>query len=59
MLFLFDARQGVTPIDRHFASWLRKSGARAIVLVGNKCERGADLPGLAEGESLEIGRAHV
>ena len=55
VLFVFDARQGVTPIDRHFAGWLRKSGARTIILIGNKCERGADLPGLHEADNLGFG----
>src|SRR5581483_1603004 len=43
VLFLIDARAGVTPVDTHFANWLRRSG-RKIILVANKCERGADLP---------------
>lgn len=53
-LFLFDARAGVTPLDRHFANWLRKAG-RPIVLVANKCERGADVPGVHEAVALGLG----
>ena len=56
VLFLFDARAGVTDLDRHFANWLRKAG-RPIVVVANKCERGADLPGIAEAARLGLGEA--
>src|SRR6201996_2163656 len=34
-LLVIDAREGVTPGDRHFAQWLRRAG-RQIVLVANK-----------------------
>ncbi len=54
VLFLIDARAGVTPVDTHFANWLRRSG-RKIILVANKCERGADLPGVAEAARLGFG----
>jgi GTPase len=53
-LFLFDARAGVTGLDRHFANWLRRAG-RPIVLVANKCERGADVPGVHEAAALGLG----
>jgi len=56
VLFLFDARAGVTDADRHFANWLRKS-SRPIVLVANKCERGADLPGVHEAGRFGFGEA--
>jgi len=29
VLFLIDARAGVTPIDKHFANWLRRAGTSA------------------------------
>lgn len=54
VLFLIDAREGVTPIDRHFARWLRQQH-RPIVLVGNKCESEAAVPGLAEAYALGLG----
>jgi predicted GTPase len=39
VFFLIDGRQGVTPIDAHFARWLRKENAVAPVhLVANKLE---------------------
>ena len=37
MLFVVDARAGVTPADRHFAHWLRRQG-RPVLLVANKAE---------------------
>jgi GTP-binding protein len=37
VVFVVDARAGVTPADRHFAQWLRRQG-RAVLLVANKAE---------------------
>ena len=37
VLFVVDARAGVTPADRHFAQWLRRQG-RPVLLVANKAE---------------------
>ena len=53
-LFLIDARAGVTPLDRHFAGWLRRHGTPAI-LVANKCEGGAGEGGRLEGYGLGLG----
>lgn len=53
-LFLIDARAGVTPLDRHFAQWLRK-GRTPIVLLANKCEGKAAQPGLLEAFELGLG----
>ncbi|MCH2038196.1 MAG: ribosome biogenesis GTPase Der [Rickettsiales bacterium] len=36
-LMVIDGRVGVTPIDMHFANWLRKKN-KPVVLVINKCE---------------------
>jgi GTPase len=42
VLFVVDARDGLTPADRHFAQWLRRQG-RQVLLVANKAEgRAAD-----------------
>ncbi len=42
VLFVVDAREGLTPIDRHFAQWLRRQN-RPVLLVANKAEgRGAN-----------------
>ncbi len=37
VVFVVDARSGVTPADRHFAQWLRRQG-RSVLLVANKAE---------------------
>jgi GTP-binding protein len=54
VLLLVDARAGVTPLDAHFAQWLRRTG-RPIRLVANKCEGRAAAPGLAEAWGLGLG----
>jgi GTP-binding protein len=54
VLFLIDARAGVTPLDAHFANRLRRSRAR-IVLVANKCEGNAGVAGFAEAYALGFG----
>jgi GTP-binding protein len=51
-LFLIDARAGVTPIDHHFAGWLRAKKV-PIILVANKCEGGA--AGALEAFELGLG----
>ena len=53
-LFLIDARAGITPTDRHFASWLREHGT-PIILVANKCEGAAGLSGRLEAYALGFG----
>jgi GTPase len=52
VLFVLDAREGLTPVDRHFAQWLRRQG-RPVLLVANKAEgRGANSAVL---EAYELG----
>ncbi len=53
-LFVYDAREGVTPLDRIFAQFVRKSG-KPVVLVANKCESRAGDAGATEGYSLGMG----
>ena len=53
-LFLIDARAGVTPLDEHFADWLRRTGTPVIV-VANKCEGGAGEGGRIEAYGLGLG----
>lgn len=53
-LMLIDARAGVTPLDRHFADWIRRACARAV-LVANKCEGQAGEVGLYEAFELGLG----
>jgi GTP-binding protein len=37
VLFVIDARAGLTPVDRHFAQWLRRQD-KPVMLVANKVE---------------------
>jgi len=54
VLMLIDARAGVTPLDAHFADWLRRV-ATPVVLLANKCEGRAGMSGLAECYALGLG----
>jgi GTP-binding protein len=54
VLFLVDARAGVTPADRAFADLARKSGKPAIV-VANKSEGRAGEAGALEAYALGLG----
>jgi len=53
-LFVYDARIGVTPLDRIFAEFVRRSG-KPTVLVANKCESRASDDGVNEGYALGLG----
>lgn len=53
-LMLIDARTGLTPVDEHFANWLRRHNT-PVILVANKCEGAAGQPGLLEAYSLGLG----
>jgi GTP-binding protein len=54
VLFVIDAREGVTPTDRHFAAWLRKQSL-PVVLVANKSEGRAGFAGIGEAFGLGFG----
>lgn len=55
ILFVIDGRTGVTPLDDHFAGWLRKQN-KPFFLVVNKCENDqATMAGLAESHGLGLG----
>jgi len=54
VLFLVDARAGVTPADQVFADLVRKSGTPAI-LIANKSEGRAGADGAYEAYSLGLG----
>ena len=54
VLFMIDARAGVTPLDERFAQVLRKSG-KQIHLIANKAEGKAADAGLMEAYSLGFG----
>jgi GTP-binding protein len=55
-LFVFDAREGVTPLDQVFAELLRKRG-KPVVLVANKAEGKAGDAGALEAFNLGLGEA--
>ena len=52
-LLVIDARAGLTPLDRHFARWLRRGG-KPVILVANKAE-GRAIPGVGEAYGLGLG----
>lgn len=55
VIFVVDGRTGLTPIDRHYAQWLRKQ-KKPVVLAVNKCENEkAAMSGMAEAYSLGFG----
>ena len=53
-LLLIDARAGLTPLDEHFADWLR-SLETPVIPVANKCEGGAGEAGRLEAFALGLG----
>lgn len=59
ILFIVDGRSGVTPLDLHFAEFLRKQN-KPVILVVNKCEnqRAADA-GIAEAYGLGLGEPYA
>jgi len=54
VLFVFDAREGLTPDDETLARWLRKQ-EKPMILVANKCEGRAGSHGIAESYRLGFG----
>ncbi len=54
VLFVIDARVGITPEDRHFADLVRKS-SRPVVLVANKAEGKEGMAGAYDAFSLGLG----
>jgi GTP-binding protein len=54
ILFMIDARAGVTPLDERFAQVLRKSG-KEVHLIANKAEGRAADDGLLEAYNLGLG----
>ncbi len=54
VLFVIDAREGVTPADKAFAQVVRRSGVPAI-LVANKCEGRAGQDGFFDAYELGLG----
>lgn len=54
VFFVVDARAGLTPMDRHFADWLRRAG-RPVILLANKCEGWASEASSMEAYELGFG----
>jgi len=54
VLFVVDARAGITPSDSHFAAWLRRQG-RPVLLVVNKAEGRLGANAALEAFSLGLG----
>jgi GTP-binding protein len=54
IVFMIDARAGVTPADERFAQLLRRAD-KPIVLAANKCEGKAGEAGLMEAYALGLG----
>src|ERR1700710_2077196 len=54
IVFVVDARTGITPADSHFAAWLRRQG-RPVLVVANKAEGRGGGQGALEAYSLGLG----
>ncbi len=54
VLFVVDARAGLAPADRHFASWLRRQG-KPVLLVANKAEGRAASSSILDAYELGLG----
>lgn len=54
VFMMIDARAGVTPLDAHFADWLRRAKVQ-VTLLANKCEGRGGIAGLAEAYKMGLG----
>ena len=54
VVFVVDARNGITPADEHFAAWLRRRN-RPVLLVANKAEGRGGATAALEAYSLGLG----
>lgn len=64
ILFMIDGRAGLTPLDKHFALWLRKQ-KKPLILAANKCENEktvasniAEAYGLGFGDPITLSAEH-
>ncbi|MGH1399017.1 MAG: ribosome biogenesis GTPase Der [Alphaproteobacteria bacterium] len=59
LLFIVDGRAGMTPLDLHFAQYLRKQN-KPVILAVNKCENeNAANAGIAEAYGLGLGEPYA
>jgi len=54
ILLMIDARAGLTPMDEHFADWVRHRD-KPVVLLANKCESSAGDSGIYDSYRLGLG----
>jgi GTP-binding protein len=54
VVFVIDARTGITPADEHFAAWLRRQG-RPVLAVANKAEGRGGAAAAMEAFALGLG----
>ncbi len=54
VLFVFDAKSGLLPEDKHFAAWLRRTGKQVLV-VANKAEGRGGAAAAMEAYELGLG----
>ncbi len=54
VVFVVDARTGITPADAHFAAWLRRQG-RPVLVVANKAEGRGGAQAAMDAYSLGLG----
>ncbi len=54
VLFVIDARAGVTPADEHFGRWLRRQG-KPVLLIANKAEGRAGTAAALDAYTLGLG----
>ena len=54
VLFVIDARAGLTPVDRHFAQWLRRQD-KPVMLVANKAEGRMAMSSILDAYELGLG----
>lgn len=56
VLFMVDAREGITPFDKFFANWLRKRVQKSkVIVVANKCEGDSDETSAGVFETYSLG----
>jgi GTP-binding protein len=55
VVFVVDARSGITPADSHFGAWLRRQG-RPVLLVANKAEGKGGAQAALDAYSLGLGQ---